>query len=115
MKPIVKLTAYDPHSGLIKAAVSVPAAALGEARRIAGVPASDPEMSGVYPLTAQKVAQIAEKAGVTLDPAAYDYCLEAFRPQAPAPPHAGHLKTPKERARADAARARARQGGGSVG
>lgn len=115
MKPVVKLTAYDSRSGLIKAAVSVPPAAIGEARRIAGVPASDPEISGVYPLTAQKVAQIAEKAGFTLDPAAYDYCLEAFRPQVPPPPHAGHLKTPKERARADAARARARQAPGSAG
>jgi hypothetical protein len=86
MNADVKLTGYDKRSEFLSVALPVPPNVIGEARRIAGVPETDPDILGVYPLTAQQAAAIASKAALLLDPAAYDYCLEAIarddRPQA---------------------------------
>ncbi|MDR3537665.1 MAG: hypothetical protein P4L71_14300 [Acetobacteraceae bacterium] len=108
MKPDVKLTAYDKRTDRMIAAALVPQGVIAEARRIAKVPATDPELSGAYPLTVDQVTQIAGKAGFTLDPGRYDYCLEAFLPKVEARTHAGPPKTRKERAKLNAARARER-------
>lgn len=108
MKPDVKLTAYDKGTDRKVAAASVPPAAVQEARRIARVPATDPDISGVYPLNAEQVMQIAGKAGFTLDAERYDYCLEAVLPKVEPHAHGGVPKTKKERAKLHAARERQR-------
>jgi hypothetical protein len=109
MQPKARLTAYDRQSERLVAAAALPAGVVTEARRIARVPASDPDLQGVYPLSAAQVAEIAGKAGITLDPERYDYCLEAAAGAAPtAVRSSGVPRTRRERAKANAARARAR-------
>lgn len=108
MTPGVKLTAYDKQTERLVAAASVPAQVLVEARRIARVPASDPDLRGVYPLTAAQVTEIAGKLGAKLDAERYDYCLESMLPAPKTVAPGGGFKTKRERARANAARERAR-------
>lgn len=74
----VKLTAYDKQTELLAAELAVPRKWISYARRVAGVPGTDPRLLGAYPLTPEQVAQIARKAALSLDPAEYDFCLEAF-------------------------------------
>jgi hypothetical protein len=112
MTPGVKLTAYDKETEKLVAAAALPAGVVAEARRIAKVPATDPELQGVYPLTGAQVAAIAGKAGIRLDPGKFDYCLEAVLPGPAARPHSGLPKTRRERAKLAAARERARGGAG---
>ena len=107
MTPGVKLTAYDKQTERLVAAAAVPAQVLVEVRRIARVPASDPDLRGVYPLTPAQVTDIAGKLGAKLDEQRYDYCLESILP-APKTVAPGGFKTKRERARANAARERAR-------
>jgi hypothetical protein len=76
----VKLTAYDKQTELLAAELAVPRKWIGYARRVAGVPSTDPLLLGVYPLTPDQAAQIARKAALKLDPTEYDFCLEAFAP-----------------------------------
>jgi hypothetical protein len=76
----VKLTAYDKQTELLTAEFAVPRQWIAFARDVAGVPETDPRLLGVYPLTPEQVAQIAQKASLSLDPARYDFCLESFAP-----------------------------------
>lgn len=76
----VKLTAYDKQTELLAAVFAVPRHSIGYARRVAGVPDTDPRLLGVYPLTPEQVTQIAQKVSLSLDPARYDFCLESFAP-----------------------------------
>lgn len=108
MTPGVKLTAYDKETERLVAAAALPAGVVTEARRIAKVPSSDPELQGVYPLTGEQVAAIATKAGIKLDPDKFDYCLEAVMPGPAGRPQNGVPKTKRERAKLAAARERAR-------
>ena len=78
MNADVKLTGYDKHSEFLSVALTVPPHLIDAARHIAGVPGTDPDVLGVYPLTAQQAAEIADKAALPLDPSAFDYCLEAI-------------------------------------
>lgn len=106
MKAGVRITAYDKRSERLIAAAALPPQVVDEARRIARVPASDPDLQGVYPLTPEQVAQITTRAGFALDVERYDYCLEAVAPKVAVHPHSGLPKTRKERAKLHAARAR---------
>ena len=108
MTPGVKLTAYDKQTERLVAAASVPSEVMTEVRRIAQVPASDPDLRGVYPLTAAQLTAIAAKLGARLDAERYDYCLEAMLPAPKTAAPGGGFKTKRERARANAARERAR-------
>ena len=86
MNAAVKLTGYDKSTEFLSVALDLPNDVVDFARRVAGVPATDPNVLGVYPLSPQQAAQIAGKAALPLDVAEYDYCLEAIaqddRPQA---------------------------------
>jgi hypothetical protein len=81
MSPEVKLTAYDKQTELLTAEFAVPRRWIAYARRVVVVPDTDPHLLGVYPLTAEQVAQIARKASLSLDPAKYDFCPESFAPE----------------------------------
>ena len=74
----VKLTACDKQTELLSAEFAVPQQWVAFARRVAGVPNTDPRLLGVDPLTSEQVAQIAQTASLSLDPAKYDYCLESL-------------------------------------
>jgi hypothetical protein len=78
MNADVKLTGYDKQSDFLSVAFTVPTDVIDAARHIAGVPETDPDVLGVYPLTAQQAAEIADKAALPLDLSAFDYCLEAI-------------------------------------
>jgi hypothetical protein len=103
----IEVTAYDKKTEIRMAFFAVPKLVADAARRIARVPASDPDLTGVYPLTPEQIAEIGAKAGVRLDPDKYDYCLEAASLPAAHHAHGGPPRTRKERARAQAARSRA--------
>lgn len=59
----------------------VPPAAVPAARRIANVPATDPDLMGAYPLDTGQARQIAAVANITIDPARFDWFLEACAPK----------------------------------
>nr|WP_294503487.1 hypothetical protein [uncultured Rhodopila sp.] len=78
MNAVVKLTGYAKTTEVLETVVTVPAALIPFARTVAGVPASDPDVLAMYPLTAPQAEAIATKADLALEPDRFDYCLEAI-------------------------------------
>jgi hypothetical protein len=78
MNAEVNLTGYDKRTEFLSVAHGLPQDLVDFARGIAGVPESDPDVLGVYPLSQQQAAEIAQRAGLPLDLTEYDYCLEAI-------------------------------------
>jgi hypothetical protein len=78
MNAVVKLTGYAKTTELLETVVTVPATLVPFARRIAGVPASDPDVLAMYPLTAPQAEAIAAKADLAVEPDRLDCCLEAI-------------------------------------
>jgi hypothetical protein len=76
----VKLTAYDKQTELLTTAFALPQRVVGYARRVAGVPETDPSLLGVYPLTQEQADLIARRASLSLDLGKFDFCLESFAP-----------------------------------
>jgi hypothetical protein len=58
--------------------VELPASALNRVKKIADVPATDPDLVGAYPLTERQLAMIAEAAHITVEPNRFQYFLEAY-------------------------------------
>ena len=56
-------------------------AAVTAALLIANVPPTDPDLVGAYPLTAEQARQIAELINITIEPAQFDWFLEAHAPE----------------------------------
>jgi hypothetical protein len=85
MNADLTLTANDKESEYLCKVLVLPPGLLGYARDVAGVPGTDPDVLGVYPLTEQQAAAIANRAELPLDLAGFDYCLETIardeRPQ----------------------------------
>lgn len=73
-----RIVGFDKASESLVVDLPVPAAALERVKRIAEVPAADPDLMGAYPLTAEKVKLAAEAAHVIIDPGRYDYFLEVY-------------------------------------
>jgi hypothetical protein len=78
MNAVVELTGYDKRTEWLGTAVTVPAGLVEFVRTVAGVPESDPNVLAMYPLTVEPAAAIAAKGDLPLDPARFDYCLEAI-------------------------------------
>jgi len=78
MNADLTLTAYDKQTEYLSKVLVLPSDLLGYAREIAGVPGTDRDILGVYPLTEQQAAAIAGKAALNLETGAYDYCLETI-------------------------------------
>lgn len=77
MNAAVKLTGYAKTTELLETIMTVPAALIPFARTIAGVPASDPDVLAMYPLTVPQAEAIAARADLALETERFDYCLEA--------------------------------------
>lgn len=85
MNADVVLSGYDRKTEVLGTLAVVPARLVGSAREIAGVPATDPGILGVYPLTSAQAERIARFAGAELDLDRYEYCLEAIARDARVP------------------------------
>jgi len=73
-----KIVGFDRSSDLAAVELAVPRVVLAQVKRIADVPASDPDLLGSYPLDDRQVIKIAETAHITVDPVKYAYFLEAY-------------------------------------
>jgi hypothetical protein len=78
MNAVVKLTGYAKSTELLETVVTVPATLIPFAHSVAGVPASDPDVLAMYPLTIPQAEAIAAKADLAPEPGRFDYCLEAI-------------------------------------
>ena len=78
MNAAVKLTGYAKTTELLETVVTIPATLIPFARTVAGIPASDPCVLAMYPLTAPRAEVIAAKAELAVEPDRFDYCLEAI-------------------------------------
>nr|WP_294553989.1 hypothetical protein [uncultured Rhodopila sp.] len=78
MNAVGKLTGYAKTTELLETVVTVPATLIPFARTVAGVPASDPHVLKMYPLTAPQAEAIAAKAELAVEPDRFGYCLEAI-------------------------------------
>ncbi len=78
MNAVVKLTEYQKATELLETVLTVPPRMVAYARRVAGVPDSDPRVLAVYPLSVPQAEAIAAKADLSLDFERFDYCLEAI-------------------------------------
>jgi hypothetical protein len=73
-----KIVGFDRSSDLVAFELDVPNAVLEQVKKIAKVPASDPDLLGSYPLSQQQIAMIADAAHARIDPAQCKYFLEAY-------------------------------------
>jgi hypothetical protein len=80
----VRVIGFDRSTERYATEVAVPRHVWAEARRIAIVPATDPDFKGSYPLDEVQVRQMAGVVGVRLD-RRLDWFLEA-NATSPAPP-----------------------------
>jgi hypothetical protein len=80
MRVEVSIVVFDGHTQRVAVEHPVPPAAVPAARRIANVPATDPDLMGAYPLDAEQARQIAAVANITIDPI-FDWFLEAYAPE----------------------------------
>ena len=77
MNAVVKLTGYAKDTERLETIVTVPEGLVPFARKVAGVPETDPYVLAMYPLTVSQAEAIATEAELALDPDRFDYCLEA--------------------------------------
>lgn len=75
---MVKLTGYAKATERLETIVTVPESLVPFARAVAGVPATDPGVLAMYPLTVPQAEAIATEAELALDPDQFDYGLEAI-------------------------------------
>lgn len=73
-----QLTACDTQTEKLTTAFALPPGITGHARRVARVPALDPDLPGACPLTAEQTNRIARKAALSLGPTGVDFCLKSF-------------------------------------
>ena len=77
----VSFVGYDRQSERLAVEHPIPLGAVTAAMLIANVPPDDPDLIGAYPLTEDQARQIAAVANVTIDPANFDWFLEADAPE----------------------------------
>ena len=87
MNADIILSGYDRDTEFLVTLDIVPAHWLAAVSRIAAVPASDPDLLGVYPLTDAQAERIGVLAGADLDLEHYEYCLEAIARDTRSPVH----------------------------
>ncbi|MDO9707104.1 DUF7683 domain-containing protein [Paracraurococcus lichenis] len=71
-----RLTGYDRQTEMLALSFDVPATQDAEARAIAGVPASDPDAVGGYPLDEAAAQRLLRLLGLPDGTAAHDWFLE---------------------------------------
>ena len=72
----VRIVGFDQRERVAFEA-AIPAGAVSAVKKIAGVPASDPDLTGSYRLKIQQVREIADAAHISVAPARFTYFLEA--------------------------------------
>ena len=78
MTGVVVISGFDRGTDKLMIEVPLPAWAVSATRAISGVPVDDPDLVGAYPLTEDQVRQIAAVAQLVIDPAAFDWFIEAY-------------------------------------
>jgi hypothetical protein len=73
-----RLIGYDRTTDQIKVRFDIPACLMPEARRIAKVPADDPDAAWSYPLTDTKARRLARLLRAEVEPSEAEFFLEAF-------------------------------------
>ena len=77
----VSIVGYDRGTERVVAEHPIPPTTVTAAMLIANFPPDDPDLIGAYPLTEDQARQIAAVANVTIDPANFDWFLEADAPE----------------------------------
>ena len=78
MNATVKLTGYDKATEFLASEVTLPDPLIPLARTLAQVPASDPRILAMYPLSTESATALAAAANAVLDLEHMDYFLEAI-------------------------------------
>lgn len=78
MRIIHRLVGYDRQTDRIRLRFDIPDHLMPEAKKIAKVPADDPDAAWSYPLTEAKTRRVARLIGVQADPSEAEFYLEAF-------------------------------------
>jgi hypothetical protein len=73
-----RLVGYDRQTDRMKVQFDIPDRLMPEAKRIAKVPAEDPDAAWSYPLTEAKARRLATLIGAHADPKDAEFYLEAF-------------------------------------
>jgi hypothetical protein len=74
----ITLVGYDRQTEFVAAEYKIPAGAIEEAKRIAKVPADDPDVAHAYELKPSAAKNIADMIPVQIDTSKYDFFLEGF-------------------------------------
>lgn len=75
---IHRLVGYNRSTGMVADEYDIPGIHLEFAKRVAGVPADDPEAVLCYRLTGQQARDIAGAIGATIDVDAFNFYIEGF-------------------------------------
>ena len=77
--PIIhRLVGYDRQTDRMRTRFDIPDHLMPDAKKIAKVPADDPDAAWSYPLTKAKTRRVAHLIGVQADPDEAEFYLEAF-------------------------------------
>jgi hypothetical protein len=74
----VRIVGFGRRSERVAFEAHVPPPSVAKVRAIAKVPASDPDLTGSYPLDRRQIAAVAEEVHIHVDPSRLDYFLEAY-------------------------------------
>ena len=75
MRIIHRLVGYDRQTDRIRLRFDIPDHLMPEAKKIAKVPADDPDAAWSYPLTDAKTRRVARLIGVQADPSEAEFYL----------------------------------------
>jgi hypothetical protein len=78
MRVIHRLVGYDRQTDRMKLRFEIPEHLMPEAKKIAKVPADDPEAAWSYPLTDAKARRLARLIGAEANLGEAEFYLEAF-------------------------------------
>ena len=78
MQIIHRLVGYDRQTDWMRLRFDIPDGVMPDAKKIAKVPADDPDAAWSYPLTEAQTRRFARLIGVTADSREAEYYLEAF-------------------------------------
>ena len=78
MRVIHRLVGYDRQTDRMKVQFEIPDHLMAVARKIAKVPADDPDAAWSYPLTDSKTRRLASLIGAQADLKDAEFYLEAF-------------------------------------
>lgn len=84
MRVIHRLVGYDRQTDRMKLRFEIPEHLMGQAKKLAKVPADDPQAAWSYPLTEAKARRLARLIGAEAEIGDAEFYLEAFAEPQPA-------------------------------